>query len=252
MADKKYFAIFDDTAERLKVVYMLSEHIRGEEVVKIHAYSGNTSNNKHVSVNWAAVYEPMLNRLILDESRHLYMWRSPLCIYESSLKKWIPILDVEEKDAIPGLYTYINSYIFYNSWAKVCNKLREKMMIKIKEYVLPPVVHRRILIQDPIRRPAPIAPAAPIGRTRPVQQTIEKKQGLVKPPNYLAEIIKRDAIANEIKCGISLNIIVKDTITQITPCFHIFESTSLQRWIRTKGNCPICLTCINEELCTVL
>ena len=221
---KKYFAIFDEEVKRLKVAYMVEIITVPEIIIDIFQYTPAVHDKKKTVVK-IADFEPMLKKIPLDNGEHLYLWRFPWCIQLEELDVWIPILDSDKRDKIPGAFAYKTQYEVHNPWYEEYRSLRTNMLKTIEEQQW-----------RTIRRNAP--PRLQVAAT--------------KPPKHVAEIIKRDAIANKMTCSICLDDITADMTVSVTACFHIFESTSLKGWIQRTCTCPVCLKPISEETCVLL
>ena len=76
---------------------------------------------------------------------------------------------------------------------------------------------------------------------RPSQETVTVPLAI---PEYVAELLIENAKKTETTCpitGIPFSEIEKSTVTS---CFHIFEASSLEKWLQTKTTCPVCRTTI--------
>jgi len=171
--------------------------------------------------------EPMLKRISLENGAHLYLWRTPWCAYRAETKTWIPILDSNKAHMIPGEFLYDAEYLFYDSPYEAYKQLQVDMEKKAAETEINYMKY--------------IAPSV-----QPTQITASK------PPRFVAEIIKRDAVANKGSCAILMEYITQDMKTLVTPCFHIFDAASLEEWITQKGSCPACNGPVKQEACLLL
>ena len=221
---KKHFAIFDQEVKRLKVAYMVEIITVPEIIIEIFQYTP-TVNEKKKIVTKISDFKPMIKKIPLDNDEHLHLWRFPWCIHLAELDVWIPILDSDKREKIPGTFAYKTQYEVHNPWYEEYRSLRTKMLKTIEEQ-----------------------------QSRSVRRNAfpRLRAAAIKPPKHVAEIIKRDAIANKIICSISLDDITADMTVSVTPCFHIFESTSLKGWIQRTCTCPVCLNPISEETCVLL
>jgi len=70
-------------------------------------------------------------------------------------------------------------------------------------------------------------------------------------PRFVAEAMKRDAIATGASCPITTSTFETETRIAITPCYHLFEEASLKQWTATNRGCPICKGPITSELMVV-
>jgi len=223
------FALFDDDVRRLKVVRMTEIQPEPEMVIQLSPYTVTGSSGK-VKVALSSEPEPMLKRIPLPEGKHLYLWRSPWCMYHEPSQCWITILDSDKRKEIPGDFIYHITYTFYNPWFTEYTSLRKTMMATVDSLEKEPATLQ-------MRMPTPSAPPALPSR---------------KPPTHVATIIKRDAIANRMACSISLEEITEKMKTGITPCFHLFEADSLIQWVDMKGFCPTCMCALTSRDCLLL
>jgi hypothetical protein len=161
--------------------------------------------------------EPMLKKFTLDSGEDLYLWRTPWCMYKQDTHVWIPILDSNTRSRLPGPFTLEANYSkHYQAHMKLhANMLYEAEAIDAMTPKAPPIVTKA-------------------------------------PPRFLCEMIKRDAIATKRGCGICLEDIKEDMKTLITPCFHIFDATSLEMWIARKECCAICKAPVKRADCVLL
>lgn len=230
---QRYFAIFDEAVQRLKVVCMSEVSPEPEVVIMLSAYAGGAPPG-NVKIMPSSEPEPMLKRIPLHAGKHVYVWRSPWCMYLDRARVWIPILDSTNRAHIPGDYIYEASYRFYNPWYSHYMSLRSSMLKEAER------VERH---SESLPRPALMARIVPSAPPAISQH---------KPPRHVAEAIKRDAIATHACCAISLDEITQDMKTRITPCFHLFHAESLDEWVSLKGTCPTCNASVWKEACVSL
>jgi hypothetical protein len=93
--------------------------------------------------------------------------------------------------------------------------------------------------------PRPMAMAAP----RPVAMAAPRPMAMAAPaprpvplPAHVVNLILADAISKNEACSISSEPITREN-AKITPCGHVFQRVSLDRWFATpasKGLCPVC------------
>ena len=206
---ENYFAIYDDNVTRLKVVKMTQISGSPNYVIRLTGITPDFSDEQIVKVGDNDDPVPELRKIPLEEGQHLYLWRSPWCIYYRNTAQWIPILDSDRRSMIPGVFFYKERTWRRGQLSDAYKGLHEQMILEIQERERPP--------------PVPSAP--------PAQSPIAA---------YLGEIIKRDAIHTKAICSISLEEFTTETKTGITPCFHLFEAESLRTWLQTDYTCPIC------------
>jgi len=60
-----------------------------------------------------------------------------------------------------------------------------------------------------------------------------------KLPQRIARIIAEDALRNKEVCGITMEPIIPEN-SSVTSCFHIFETTAIDRWLQSHTSCPLC------------
>lgn len=204
--------MFNDDATRLKLVTM--RQAIDSSIVRLSAYRTHDMNLGTPKIEFSSEPEPLLKKMELEYGS-LFLWRTPWCLYKSDQNIWIPILDSDQRSRIPGQFLYDSTPSRYYEGIAA---LRAAMLSEIR---------------GPIARIAPQTPAN-------------------KPPRFVCEIIKRDAIANKTACSISLADITEETKALITPCFHLYDAESLRTWIRIKGLCAMCKAPISEEDCLEL
>ena len=59
-------------------------------------------------------------------------------------------------------------------------------------------------------------------------------------PPYVVELIVKDQIEKNNCCSITMNTFSGMQTFGLTPCFHLFEYEAIERWMRTKSQCPVC------------
>jgi hypothetical protein len=63
-------------------------------------------------------------------------------------------------------------------------------------------------------------------------------------PQFVAEIMKRDAISAKSSCSISLESLAEVPVS-ITSCFHMFDSSSINKWLQRENSCPVCKSTVS-------
>ena len=121
------FALFDDAVRRLKVVRMSECHSESGIVILLSPYA-EAIPTENARVLMSSQPEPMLRRVPLAGGEHLYLWRSPWCMYHAPSKCWIAILDSDKRSSIPGDFIYSTGYTFNNTWHAEYTSLRKTMM----------------------------------------------------------------------------------------------------------------------------
>lgn len=71
---------------------------------------------------------------------------------------------------------------------------------------------------------------------------------VLKIPNFVAELIKEKAVASEDVCPISQIPFMKGVPATLLGCFHLFEPSSINRWISVKNECPICKAAVGATM----
>jgi len=213
-----HFALYDDNVSRLKVVKMTQISGSPNYVIRLTGVIPDFTDEQIIKVGDSDDPAPELKKIPLEGGQHLYMWRSPWCMYYRKTALWIPILDSDRRSMIPGTFFYKESRTRKGKNTEGYKGLHEQMLLEIQER----------------ERPSPV-PSAP-----PAQTPIA---------SYLGEIIKRDAIHTKAICSISLEEITKETKTGITPCFHLFEAESLTLWLHREHTCPICKSTVTLTGC---
>ena len=59
-------------------------------------------------------------------------------------------------------------------------------------------------------------------------------------PPYVVELIVKDQIEKNNSCPITMTPFSGIQTFGLTPCFHLFDYEAIQRWMRTKSECPVC------------
>lgn len=65
-----------------------------------------------------------------------------------------------------------------------------------------------------------------------------------KIPQFVTEIMKRDAISAKASCAISLESLAEVPVS-ITSCFHMFDSSSINKWLQRENSCPVCKSTVS-------
>ena len=216
-----HFAIYDDNVARLKVVKMTQICGAPNYVIRLTGITPDFTDDQIIKVGDNDDPAPDLKRVPLEEDRHLYLWRSPWCMYYRKTGLWIPILDSDRRSMIPGVFFYKERTWRRGQLYDAYKGLREQMILEIEQRERPP--------------PVPSAP--------PAQTPIA---------TYVGEIIKRDAIHTKAICSISLQEFTQETKTGITPCFHLFDADSLRMWLETDHSCPVCKSSVTLNGCLFL
>jgi hypothetical protein len=168
-----------------------------------------------------------------------YMWRLPWAVYYPPLNVWIPVLD--SNFPMPGEYKY-----------RVKNDTRERYEARVQEHTsvsesvilsLSNEPYRaytisqplRTLLEQPLQTLQPSAPPAPPSPPLP-----SAPRAPTKPPTFVADIMKGDAIKTGQACPISLEVFMDVAKIRMTPCFHLFEREHIEEWMKNTQLCPVC------------
>ena len=158
--------------------------------------------------------EPRENYPVAEQIRTaegaLHIWPTPVSVKHHLTQQWFTIYDSDNRKLIPGKYKYPTYYLEPRSRDAI-GILRATMF------------------------------------TRPLRHSLFTKPSRI--PQFVAESLKRDAIAMNQSCSISLEDITKDTKAMITPCFHIFGQPHLEQWLERHSSCPLCKVSISRDYC---
>ena len=168
----------------------------------------------------------------LQES--LIIWRTPWKVYYKPKSTWIPIIDMSNPEVIPGTYIYS---IKRDTLDKFTSRVNEQHALRSKIMIYPPT-DMPVVIAAPVPLPLPSAPPAPVAPS-PVNDSIV--------PSFIGDAIKNDAITKGSTCPISLDNFKYETPTILTNCYHLFNKTPLEEWLRTHPTCPVCMARITSQ-----
>ncbi len=76
--------------------------------------------------------------------------------------------------------------------------------------------------------------------TQPVQPKKETPKSAAIPKR-IARLVAIDYINNGEECPITMMPLDVDT-TAVTSCYHVFEKSALEEWMKTNTSCPVCKT----------
>lgn len=196
----KLFAVLDVVTLRIKIVQLDQAVWRESFSHRLTAYSASCETN--VLPLSRTTTDLCVSRLTLS-SGSIFVWRTGWAVSHKNV--WIHILDSDERESIPGTYDFI------------CLGTNELAVKEQKE--------RRISMGLCETEPIPLAQPS-----KPAQAS--------SIPTFVAEIMKRDALASAASCPISLEPL--NNSVAITSCFHLFESNSIHTWIQRDSSCPVC------------
>lgn len=83
-----------------------------------------------------------------------------------------------------------------------------------------------------------------LGESRPPAQPANSEAAPAAGPipKFVAELLVKRARENSETCPISTNSPEECQRIAITNCFHWFDAASLEQWMRTRRECPVCKT----------
>jgi hypothetical protein len=221
------FAAFDEDLINLKIVRMIEFICAGESRVRLEECDASASRNRSMVIKRCKDPRPTLTRIILESGNVIYLWRTSMCVYHYRTGKCIYILDSNCLTAIPGEFTYREeciSRLFKGSRNTDCKMLRSRML-------------------ESIRAEEAVQIRLPVGNVC---------KAAVEIPMFVGAIIKRDAIRNKDSCPITMDEFAEDTKTMVTPCFHIFTTAGLCKWLESKDICPTCKASVRMRSCIFL
>lgn len=223
-------------------VHKLSVEEQGLENIPLHGYEIYQPRNRDIN----------LKRIQMDFEQvysveHCYMWRLPWAVYYPPLKVWIPVLD--SNFPIPGDYIYRvknDTREGYERRVREHKSLRESVILTLSNdpyrvYTISQPL--RILMSQPLTSLQPSAPPALL------PQLPSAPPAPVKPPIFVADIMKGDAIKTSQMCPISLEVFTDAAKMCMTPCFHMFERGPLEEWMKNTASCPVCKASCSLEDC---
>ena len=176
------------------------------------------------------------------------MWRLPWAVYYPPLKVWIPVLD--SNFPMPGEYIYRiknDTRLGYEARVREHTTLRENVILSLADepynvYTISQPLRR--LLEQPLASLEPSAPPAPAPSPPPSAPPMP-----VKPPAFVASIMKEDAIKTGQICPISLEVFTDAGAMCMTPCFHMFHREQFEGWIKNVQSCPVCKASFSLEHC---
>jgi hypothetical protein len=206
--DTKLFAVLDDTTEGgIKIVRLQQRFAGGYYFHTLNPYVP-FHEPQELTLSTAQDKGPGLVEFSLS-SRTINVWRTGWTVNHKN--SWIQVLDSDERDAFPGNFAFL------------CNGP--------SNYALNEQLNRRLDIMNALYGylpPAPPASAPPA--TAPATNQI---------PRFVAEIMKKEAIAKNDTCPISFESFA-GTPVSITSCFHLFDTSSINKWLDRDNSCPLC------------
>lgn len=145
----------------------------------------------------------------LSRTKDVYYWYTHYSIYHMESEDWIPVIDILAPYSIAGYYTY--SIIEDTSNAQTLRR----MLIQTMRFRM---IDKIYLMINP--------PKSPI-----ISKTI---------PMFVAELLIKEAIKKGESCSISMIPFEESTSVTVTSCYHIFNTESIEEWLRCNSVCPLC------------
>jgi len=165
--------------------------------------------------------EPMIQEVsvksVNDGMVNIYMWKTPWAIRRRSTDPWTVVLDFNR----PHLFGGDNHYKLKGDTADAY--LSRRIDSSSFNYKIERMIRAKNAVAIPI----------------PEMKTI---------PIFVAELIRKDAISNKGSCPISMAPFGECESITVTSCYHIFDTSSIQKWYRYKKTCPLCMTKIDAML----
>jgi len=224
---------------------------------KVHRLTVEQQKLEDIPLFGYEIYQPHnkqlnLKRVHMDfEEVHAveecYMWRLPWAVYYPPLKVWIPVLD--SNFPIPGDFIYRvkhDTRARYEARVEERLHLRESVIMSLADepygvYTISQPL--RTLLEQPLSTLQPSAP--PAASVPPPSAPLAPN----KPPTFVGDIMKGDAIKMGQVCPISLEVFTDTAAMCMTPCFHIFDTERIKEWLGTTQTCPVCKADCALEYC---
>jgi len=203
-----YGAILDESARlgRFKVLHLTPTSPQ-QYIVK---YSASTDIlcdiRKEVKYSHAPEKVIFTN---LSQTKDVYYWHTHYSIYHMESEKWIPVIDILAPYVIPGDYTH--SIVEDTPNAQTLRRMLTQTM--------------RFRMIDKIYLMMKV-PKTPI-----ISKTI---------PMFVAELLIKDAIKKGDSCSISMIPFEEISSVTVTPCYHMFNTESIEEWLKMNRDCPLC------------
>jgi hypothetical protein len=209
--DTKLFAVLDDTSEgRIKIVRLQQRFAGGYFFHTLTPYVA-FDESQELSLCTATDKNPGLVEFSLS-SKNIKIWRTGWTVNHKNI--WIQLLDSDDRESFPGNFAFRCS--------------------GPSNFAVNDQMNRRLDIMTALYGYLPSAPAPPASASPPTNQI----------PRFVAEIMKKEAIAKNDMCSISFESFA-DIPVSITSCFHLFDTNSINRWLQHDNSCPLCKTPVN-------
>ena len=194
---------------------------------RIDAYNPGEDDTFELPITCAQETTPCPKTICLGQQT-IRMWRTPWTVNHRGT--WIPILDSDNLDAIPGDFMYM-TIPTTEERCRQRNSEQRKLLMAIVSGTY----------EEPLESTTARAPSHPI-KPNPA------KVFSTTPPRFVATIMKRDAVATNYECPITMEPFTADTSAAVTPCFHLFGKDAIHRWIQAHHSCPVCKCSVTEVL----
>jgi len=194
---------------------------------RLDAYNPEEDDTFELPITGASDTTPGTRTICLGQQT-IRMWRTPWTVNHRGT--WIPILDSDNLDAIPGDFMYMT----IPTTEERCRQRNSEQRIL-----------RRAIVSDTYEGPLDSTTArAP---SHPIKPNAAKVFPST-PPRFVATIMKRDAVATKYDCPITMETFREDTPAALTPCFHLFRKDAIHTWIEQHHSCPVCKSTVTEVL----
>ena len=145
------------------------------------------------------------------DSMPMNIWRTAYTVCH--MGTWLPILDCEDRDMIPGEFHFTSTINMHLS------VILEQLNLRLD------------IIKTIYGDSVPAAPRATAPPANPEEAP--------RIPSFVATTLKNEAIRTHATCPISMESFT-DIPTSITSCFHLFDRTSIDEWLKKNTSCPVC------------
>jgi len=148
------------------------------------------------------------------DSMPMHIWRTAYTVCH--MGSWLPILDCEDRDMIPGEFHFTSTINMHLS------VIMEQLNLRLDII--------KTIYEDSHYEEAPAS--------RLVQPT-EEQPLAPRIPSFVATTLKNEAIRTNATCPISMESFT-DIPISITSCFHLFDTESIKTWLKRDTSCPVC------------
>ena len=205
MQTEKLFAVLGNTASEnipIKLIRLTEERESGEYRHTLSPYTPDET--RELLLCKAKDKDTCLTRLFLL-SGAVSIWRNGWTVKHKDT--WLQVLDSDDRNIFPGEFDFRS---IGNPGALVDHvNVRRSMLSRL---------------------------GRPLGAEAPLQPQVQLPEQI---PQFVADIMKRDAISNGSTCPISLELLSLVPLS-ITSCFHLFQRDCIATWMRRDHSCPVC------------